>query len=121
MTNKIIYWVTTGLVATMMLFSGFAYFTNPEVAQGFEQMGFKDFFRIELGTAKLLGAVVLLIPTVPSRLREWAFAGFTITFISATIAHISIGDPASVAAMPLVALALLCISHIYYFKTYGAK
>jgi hypothetical protein len=121
MTSKIIYWISTGLVSAMMLFSGFAYFTNPEVAQGFAHMGFKDFFRVELGVAKLLGAVVLLVPVLPSRIREWAFAGFAITFVSAAIAHTAIGDPVSAAITPLVALALLVVSHIYYFKTYGTR
>tara|TARA_B100000609_G_C16997552_1_gene321924 strand:- start:64 stop:429 length:366 start_codon:yes stop_codon:yes gene_type:complete len=121
MKKKIIYWTTTGLVAAMMLMSGIAYFTDPEVAEGFEKMGFKDFFRIELGAAKVLGALVLLFPMIPHQIREWTFAGFAITFVSAFIAHISIGDPFSVAMFPLIALALLSTSHYYYHQTYGAQ
>ena len=60
--------------------------------------------------AKILGVVALLAPGL-HRLREWAYAGFAITFISAFIAHTSSGDPASVAAAPLVALTLLAISY----------
>ncbi len=120
MKNKIIYWITTGVVASMMLMSGFAYFTNPEAAEGLETMGFKDFFRLELGTAKILGAVVLLLPMIPDKIREWTFAGFVITFISAFIAHISTGDTFTVAIFPLFALVLLSVSHFYYYKTYGA-
>lgn len=121
MTKKIIYWSITGIVSALMLFSGFAYFTSPEVAEGFAKMGFADFFRIELGTAKIVGAIVWLIPTVPGRIREWTFAGFAITFISAFIAHLAIGDPLSVAAFPLIVLILLAVSHFLYLKVYGAK
>ncbi|MEQ8473009.1 MAG: DoxX family protein [Marinoscillum sp.] len=121
MKTKIIYWIITGIVSAMMLFSAFAYFTNPEIASGFEQMGFQDYFRVELGIAKIIGAVVLLIPILPTRVREWAFAGFVITFISAFIAHIANGDPVSTSIFPLIALALLAVSHVFYFKTYGAK
>lgn len=121
MKPKIIYWVLTGIVSIMMLFSAFAYFTNPEVATGFERMGFQDYFRIELGIAKLIGATVLLIPFLPNRVREWAFAGFAITFISAFIAHVANGHPLSTAIFPMIALTLLAGSHVYYYKTYGAK
>ncbi|MBV6641262.1 MAG: DoxX family protein [Cyclobacteriaceae bacterium] len=120
MKNKIIYWTATGLIAAMMLMSGFAYFTDPQVAEGFSTMGFRDFFRVELGAAKLLGALVLLLPMIQGRIREWTFAGFAITFISAFIAHLSIGDSLSTALVPLIALVLLSISHFYFYKTYGA-
>ncbi|MAE84361.1 MAG: DoxX-like family protein [Flammeovirgaceae bacterium] len=118
MTKKIIYWIITGLLAAMMLFSSFAYFTNPEVSEGFAKMGFQDYFRVELGVAKLIGALVLLIPVIPSRVREWAFAGFGITFISAFIAHLSMGDPVGTSLFPLIALALLIASHTLYIKLY---
>ena len=37
-------------------------------------------------------AVVLLFAPVPTRLKEWAYAGFAITLGSAIIAHFSVGD-----------------------------
>lgn len=113
MKNKIIYWIATGLVSLMMLFSAYAYFTDPNVSTGFAAMGFKDFFRVELGIAKLLGAFVLLLPIVPKLIKEWAYAGFGITFISALIAHSANGDPASALAMPIVAFVLLAVSRIF--------
>lgn len=121
MTKKIIYWSTTAILSALMIFSGFAYFTNPEVAQGFTQMGFQDYFRIELGAAKIVGALVLLIPMVPTKIREWAFAGFGITFISAFIAHMAIGDPIGKSIFPLIILGLLAVSQTFYYKTYGAQ
>ncbi|WP_192349729.1 DoxX family protein [Algoriphagus sp. Y33] len=116
MKNKIIYWVATGLVSLMMLFSAYAYFSDPSVSEGFASMGFKDFFRIELGIAKLIGALVLLIPAVPKLIKEWAYAGFGITFISAFIAHSANGHPVNTLAMPLIALGLLVISRIFLEK-----
>ena len=116
MTNKIIYWTATSLVSLMMLFSAYAYFTDPNVSAGFSAMGFKDFFRIELGVAKILGVIVLLLPASPSMVREWAYAGFGITFISAFIAHSANGDPISSMIMPLIALALLAVSRIFLSK-----
>lgn len=119
MTKKIIYWTMTGIVALMMIFSAAMYMTNPEIAANFAKMGFQDFFRVELAIAKVIGAIVLLIPMFPTRIREWAFAGFAITFISAFIAHISVGDPTSAAVMPLIMLAFLSVSHYYYLQLFA--
>ena len=116
MKNKIIFWISTGLLSLMMLFSATAYFTSEEVKQGFEQMGFSDAFRVELAIAKILGVVVLLIPAWPKIVKEWAYAGFGITFISAFIVHFSNGDPASAMVMPWVAFGLLTLSRVFLEK-----
>ena len=112
---RIVYWVSTSLMALLMLFSGFSYFTNPQVAQGFQHIGFPSYFRVELGTAKLIGAVLLLLPLSP-RLKEWTYAGFTFTFLSASIAHGVLGDPMPTPIMPLVFLGVLAISYFSYHK-----
>ena len=114
--NKIIYWTTTGLISLMMLFSAYSYFQNPMVAEGFLKMGFPDFFRVELGIAKLIAALVLIVPQIPSRIKEWAYAGLGIVFVSAAIAHIVNGDATAMVISPLVFLAILAVSNIYWHK-----
>jgi DoxX-like family len=114
--ETIIYWVTTGLVSAMMLFSGFMYFTNPEMAAQFAKTGFPDFFRVELGAAKILGAAALLIPMVPSGVKNFAYAGFAIVLGSAAFTHFSIGDPMSAVITPLVVLGILGVSYVYSGK-----
>ena len=112
--NKILYWVLTGLVSALMLYSAFAYFTKPEMAEAFKHLGFPDFFRVELGTAKILGVAALLLPMVPGRIKELAYFGFAIVFVSALLAHYNAGDGIMIPA--LVALALLVVSYVYYHK-----
>lgn len=119
MNKKIIYWTVTIIVSALMIFSGIAYFSNPEVAEGFSKMGFQDYFRVELAIAKLIGAVVLLLPMIPKNVREWTFAGFAITFVSAFIAHLSMGDPLTVSIFPIIVLGLLAVSQRYYYKLYN--
>jgi hypothetical protein len=114
--NNVIYWVSTVIVSLMMLFSAYMYLTSDEVKAGFIHLGFPSYFRVELAVAKMLGAAVLLIPAVPGKLKEFAYFGFALTFISAFIAHISGGDPASVAIRPLIFLAVLAVSYIYFLK-----
>jgi hypothetical protein len=119
-TTSILYWTTTSILAVMMAFAAYSYITQPAVQQGFHHLGFPDYFRIELAIAKLVGAVLLLAP-VASRVKEWAYAGFGITFISAFIAHTASGDPVSVLIMPILFLMLLIISYISYQKRHTAE
>jgi len=112
---KITYWTSTLMLVILMTFSAYSYLTNPLVKQGFLHLGFPDYFRIELAVAKLIGAVVLLIP-LHARIKEWAYAGFTITFISAFIGHSVSGDPVPNSIMPVLFLISLGISYLTYYK-----
>ncbi len=114
--DNIIYWISTGLFAAMMSLSASTYFTSPEVKANFDKLGFQDAFRIELGVAKLLGALVLILPFFKGNVKEWAYAGFGITLISAFILHLSAGDPVSNTVAPLVFFGIMVLSHVYYQK-----
>jgi uncharacterized membrane protein YphA (DoxX/SURF4 family) len=116
---KITYWITTAIISLMMLFSAYSYFTQPAVAEGFKHLGFPDYFRIELGVAKLAAAIALILPFFP-RVKEWAYAGLTITFISASIAHTASGDSTAMVVSPLVMLAILAGSYFTFHKTQQA-
>jgi hypothetical protein len=110
MARIVAYWVSTGLVAAMSLFAGFAYLSgNPQAAQGFAHVGYPQQLRIILGIAKPLGAIALLVPGV-AKLKEWAYAGFTFAWISAFFAHYLAGDGPR-AFSPLVLLVLLAVSY----------
>ncbi len=113
--NKIIYWASTGLISAMMLMSGSMYFTE-DVKLEMAKIGFPDFFRVELGVAKILGVLALLLPMIPKNVKEWAYAGFGIVFISATLLHISMGDPAGKIIAPVIAMIFLAVSYIFKDK-----
>ncbi|MES2555934.1 MAG: DoxX family protein [Bacteroidota bacterium] len=114
--DNIIYWISTGLFAVMMSLSATMYFISPEIKANFDKLGFQDAFRIELGAAKLLGALVLILPFFKGNIKEWAYAGFGITLISAFILHLSVGDTVGNSVAPLVFLSMLALSHFYYHK-----
>ncbi len=114
--NKIIYWATTGVISLMMLFSAYQYLINSEMEEAFKHLGFPGYFRIELALAKIAGAAILLIPQIPARIKEWAYAGFGIVFISASIAHFNSGDPVKNVIMPVVFLAILIASNIFLYR-----
>jgi hypothetical protein len=91
------YWIFTVLFCLQMGFTAYAQLRLPQVAAAFVHLGFPAYFRVELSWAKFLGLAVMLVP-VPARvsfvanLKEWAYAGFAITLVSALIAHFSVGD-----------------------------
>jgi uncharacterized membrane protein YphA (DoxX/SURF4 family) len=111
MTRKIIYWVSTILVAALSVFAAFTYLSgSPQAVQGFAHVGYPQQLRIILGIAKLLGAITLVLPGF-AKLKEWAYAGFTFAWISASIAHYLAKD-GPVAFAPLILLLLLVISYV---------
>jgi hypothetical protein len=115
-TQKITYWVTTGLVAVGMLASFFNYMFNPVMKIGYAHIGFPDWFRVELGIAKLLGAIALIVPRIPGRIKEWAYFGFFVNFFSAIFAHLAVNDPVVNLIAPIVLLVLLVVSYVTYHK-----
>ncbi|HEY4789684.1 MAG TPA: DoxX family protein [Bacteroidales bacterium] len=112
-TNKIMYWVTTGLVSLFMLFSSYMYLSkSPQMMDAFQRLGYPRYFVMLLGTAKLMGVVALIQPKW-EMFQEWAYAGFTFTFIGATWTHLSTGTP---FIAPLIALVILGTSYGFRYK-----
>jgi hypothetical protein len=127
--ERAIYRTATGLVVLVMLFSivnfvfndHFPFPNGPEGA--FVHLGFPSYFKVELTVAKILGVLALLIPTVPFKMKEFAYAGFAITLASASIAHFGRGDAANLSVLyvidPLIFLGLLVVSYFYFVKSHS--
>ena len=118
-SNVIIYWFVTALFCLQMSFTAYAQLALPQVAEAFAHLGFPDYFRVELSLAKLLGVVLLLAP-VPSRLKEWAYAGFAIDIASALIAHLSVGDGPEAWGWAAATGVLWGISYFFWRRLSGA-
>ena len=112
-TNKIIYWITTGLISLGMLLSAFMYLSkSPQLVEGFKASGFPLYMIPFLGIAKLLGAIALVVPNF-EKVKEWAYAGLAFVFIGAVWLHISTSTP---FVAPLVFLVILGVSYFYRSK-----
>ena len=111
------FWIVTGLFCLQMAFTAYYELLQlPEAAQAFARLGFPaDSFRIELSWAKLAGVAALLIPIVPARLKEWAYAGFAINLVSALIAHTSIRD-IPLAFVPSTLASVLGVLSYYFWR-----
>ncbi|MEO8820043.1 MAG: DoxX family protein, partial [Ginsengibacter sp.] len=63
----------------------------------------------------IIGGILLIVP-VNKRIKEWVYVAFGIDFISAFIAYLSIDGWVVNTLSPLIFMALLIISYIYYHK-----
>ena len=115
-SDKIIFWVTTGLIFLVeSVMPGLTF--NTELAkQGIAHLGYPDYFRLELTFFKVLGGLALMIPSIPARIKEWAYFGFVLDFVSAFLGHVIIDGFDGQAMFPLLMLVILIISYVYYHK-----
>lgn len=117
--TRIAYWVFTFLFALQMGFTAYAQLRLPQVAEVFAHLGFPGYFRIQLSWMKLAGVLVLLLPMAPARLKEWAYAGFTIVLVSALVAHLAVGDSPAQWSWAVGTLVLEALSYHFFRKLEG--
>lgn len=114
--EKIIFWTATTLIA---LFEGLlpALTSQTELAkEGIRHLGYPEYFGNALVVFKVLGVLALIIPQVPQRVKEWAYAGFVFDFIFASISHGAVDGVNGQTFFPLVVLGVLAVSYMYYHK-----
>lgn len=117
-TNKIIFWVATVII---VLWEGVMplstiLFSPAYVTAGTKPLGYPDYFAYALIICKALGALAIVYPKTPSRLKEWAYAGLTFSLIFAFISHACVDQNIAYMLMPLVVLGILVVSYIYNRK-----
>lgn len=113
-TTKIIYWTTTSIIC---LFASTAIFMNSAMAiEGASHLGIPRWLGLEISIGQLIGLVLLIVPAVPARFKEWAYVGFGIMYISAAVAHIAMKDPINNTIMAVVFFGLLLTSYTSYHK-----
>lgn len=114
--DKIIFWVSTTLI---FLFEGVmpALTSQSEMAkEGIRHLGYPDYFGTALVVFKVVGTLALMIPQVPKRLKEWAYAGFVFDFLFASISHAAVDGISFGVFFPFIVMAVLLISYFYFHK-----
>ena len=97
-----------------LLLSGVSYIFHDNTIDGLAALGVPEFLRIELAALTLLAAVALLIPRTPNTVRESAYVGAGLFWLTAAIAHIANQDPAFYSVIGLFMLASSCCAHVVY-------
>jgi len=105
-SGAITYWIATAVVAAELAVGGvwdiarIAY-----VREIVGHLGYPTYLLTIMGVWKIPGAIALLVPRVP-RLKEWAYAGTAITYLTAVASHLTVGDGPGVWAAPAIFAAL---------------
>jgi hypothetical protein len=120
-STRITYWITTVLVSVtqgiLPIFSTHSELTVEIITH----LGYPLYFILMLNIFKLLGGLVLLIPFVPNRLKEWAYAGFTFDFVAAFVSLLVVDGLTIGTFVPVVTLAFLAASYITHHKIVRTK
>jgi len=110
---KIIYWASTIIFAAFFTVAGILYLTHsPRMITRLSELGYPLYLLDILGTAKILGAVALVVPNF-RRLKEWAYAGFVFDFVGAIWSHVEIQGLGH-ALIPCIPLTLVLTSYVSY-------
>jgi hypothetical protein len=118
---NIIYWIATGLLLALMLFSAVGSFMppTPDGTKMMHAMGYQTYIIQFLAVAKILGIIAILVPGFP-RIKEWAYAGFAFDLIGATYS-MAVNLPFNQWAPMPIFLIILAVSYIYYHKRLKAS
>ncbi len=108
--HRIAYWVTTAILALVLLSGGAADTLHQhDAATGMVHLGYPLYFMTLLGIWKLLGGVTVVAPGL-ARLKEWAYAGALFDLTGAAMSHLAVGDDARHILTPLVFAAVALAS-----------
>ncbi|WP_057936133.1 DoxX family protein [Algoriphagus resistens] len=118
--NKIIFWTATIILILWegVMPLGTVLFAPEYVNAGTKPLGYPDYFAYTLIFSKVLGVIAISVPSVPAKLKEWAYAGLTFSLIYAFISHACVDKNLSFMLLPLIVLGILAVSYIYNNKIY---
>lgn len=119
-TNKIIYWISTAILAIFIL-PGIFYINSKMALDGTAHLGLPMWFHWELSIGKFIGGLILIIPFIPKRIKEWAYVAFGIDFISAFIAHLAVDGAQGLWYAPVIFFIILIISYVTYHRLQAEK
>nr|WP_042290993.1 DoxX family protein [Nonlabens ulvanivorans] len=89
---KYLYWIATGLLCALMLWSASMYLLQYDMVTGFfKSLGFPTWIIYPLAVFKIVG-VIMIIWRGNRWLTEWAYAGFFFDMLLAMGAHIALKD-----------------------------
>lgn len=118
---KTLFWVTSTLLFLTQGLMPLLTMHSEGSKAAMLQLGYPAYFGTMLAIFKFLGSLAILLPQVPNRVKEWAFAGFAIDFICAFVSLWASSGPGSMLLFPLIALCILLLCYYSYYKLSNAK
>src|SRR4051812_34735854 len=90
-TINIIYWSSTILFSLLMIFSAIpnVMVNDDSVKFVHDMLGYPIYFIPFIGVAKIIGAIVILIPSF-NKIKEWGYAGLFFDLAAAVYSGIAV-------------------------------
>lgn len=120
--SKLIFRITTGLLALMYLGGGSRYFLEfQEMSDIFATLQFPRWLHPLLGITKFMAVISLLtilfnVSANPKWLKEWTYAGIFFNGTLALIAHQMIGEPLAASVPAMMVIVLVITSRVFWSK-----
>jgi hypothetical protein len=115
-TNNIIFWIATIFIVISEGIIPALTFRTQLARDGISHLGYPDYFGVMIVGFRILGVLVLILPQVSTRIKEWAYAGFAIEFISASISYIAVDGLTFYCIIPLISMSILIVSYFTFHK-----
>ncbi|WP_298533464.1 DoxX family protein [uncultured Algibacter sp.] len=113
---KTIYWTTTLILGVFLIWSAYTYLFSKQTIIGVRELGFPDFFRVQLAILKIIAVIILLTPSIPFQVKQWAYSGIGLFLVTAIVAHIAHKDSFLFTLINIFLIMLLVISNFYLNK-----
>lgn len=113
---KIMFWVATAIIVIGEGLVPLLTMNMAEEKADIAQLGYPVYFGFMLAIFKFAGGLALALPMVPKRVKEWAYAGYGIDFISAFVSYIVVTGITGDAFAPLAMMGVLVVSYVGWNK-----
>ena len=120
--SKLIFRITTSILALMYLGGGSRYFLEfQEMSDIYVTLQFPRWLHPLLGVTKFMAVISLLtilfnLKANPKWLKEWTYAGIFFNGTLALIAHQMIGEPFELSMPAIMVIVLVIISRVLWGK-----
>jgi hypothetical protein len=115
---NIFYWIITVLFSAFMIFSSIGGLTLDQQAVAYlhDHLGYPIYFIQWISVFKIIGAVAILLPMVPTRVKEWAYFGFFIDLVTGAYSFYAVGDPFAQWAPMLLFIGVLVWAYVLHHR-----
>ena len=114
--TKIAFWIATSIIFFWCGILTIVFFGSEESKAGMAHYGYPPYFGPMVHVFSIIGAAVLVLPFAPARLKEWAYAGFTLNFIGASVSNWAVDGFSFQVVFPLLFFVPLAVSYVQYHK-----
>jgi hypothetical protein len=114
---KITFWITAAIMTIWFGIGPVFAYDDPASLKVIQHLGYPAYFPLMLTIFKVLGVLALVIPEIPNRIKEWAYAGFAIDLICASFGFITIDGFIIELLLPITAFIVVTINYFCFSKT----